>query len=172
MVSTDYIHVTYQLALQALVSEDDIPPAMPRYTDYLILKPAWPTKPTFIDSADSDSESHRPQKRRRTASDGPEARFRKGRFAFGAEGPRAGDLTDIQLYPEDVQLDDIPKRCVERPSPLVCVNQDIVDAIKPIYEDREFEELAQKNSNVLSYRRSMSVSALLSTMYAQLTSRF
>jgi DNA polymerase mu len=68
----------------------------------------------------------------------------------------------MELYPEDVTLADIPKRCVERPSPLVCVNQDIVDAIKPIYEDREFEELAQKNSNVLSYRRSMSVSLLSS----------
>jgi DNA polymerase mu len=176
VVSTDYIHVTYQLALQALVSESDIPPAMPRYTDYLILKPAWPTKPTFIDSSDSDSDAHRPSKRRRTADTsigiGDGAISGKGRFAFGAEGPRAGNLPDIQLYPEDVQLDEIPKRCVERPSPLVCVNQDIVDAIKPIYEDREFEELAQKNSNVLSYRRSMSVRALLSTIYAQLMNRY
>ena len=34
-----------------------------------------------------------------------------------------------------------------------------INAIKPIYEDREFEEAHQKNSNVLSYRRSMSVSS-------------
>ena len=33
-----------------------------------------------------------------------------------------------------------------------------INTIKPIYEDREFEENQQKNSNVLSYRRSMSVS--------------
>ena len=33
-----------------------------------------------------------------------------------------------------------------------------VDAIKPIYDEREYEENQQKNSNVLSYRRSMSVS--------------
>ena len=32
-----------------------------------------------------------------------------------------------------------------------------VNAIKPIYDEREFEEQQQKNSNVLSYRRSMSV---------------
>lgn len=32
-----------------------------------------------------------------------------------------------------------------------------LDAIKPIYEGREFEETQQKNSNILSYRRSMSV---------------
>lgn len=33
-----------------------------------------------------------------------------------------------------------------------------IDAIKPIYMEREFEEPGQSNSNVLSYRRSMSVS--------------
>lgn len=33
-----------------------------------------------------------------------------------------------------------------------------IDAIKPIYESRLFEERGQMNSNVLSYRRSMSVS--------------
>lgn len=33
-----------------------------------------------------------------------------------------------------------------------------IDAIKPIYEARLFEERGQMNSNVLSYRRSMSVS--------------
>lgn len=32
-----------------------------------------------------------------------------------------------------------------------------IDAIKPIYLEREFEASEQKNSNVLSYRRSMSV---------------
>jgi DNA polymerase mu len=43
---------------------------------------------------------------------------------------------------------------------LVIDRADEIDAIKPIFEDREFEELAQKNSNILSYRRSMSVSPL------------
>lgn len=90
---------------------------------------------------DSDSES--PPKRRRT------------------------ELRDMSPLPDDIDFRELPKRCVERPCPLVCINQDIVraafanadqiDAIRPIYEDREFEELAQKNSNVLSYRRSMSV---------------
>lgn len=80
-----------------------------------------------------------------------------------------GDLPDMEMYDEDLILEDIPKYCVERPSPLKCVNQDIVsqqsvsfadrqiDAIKPIYESRLFEERGQMNSNVLSYRRSMSV---------------
>lgn len=38
-------------------------------------------------------------------------------------------LPDMELYPEDIKLPDIPKRCVLRPNPLVCVNQDIVSPI-------------------------------------------
>jgi hypothetical protein len=33
-----------------------------------------------------------------------------------------------------------------------------IDAIKPIYQMREYDDPEQKNSNVLSYKRSMSVS--------------
>ncbi len=35
-------------------------------------------------------------------------------------------LPDIEMYPPDIRLEDIPKLCVLRPCPLVCVNQDIV----------------------------------------------
>lgn len=81
---------------------------------------------------------------------------------------------NLEAFDEDMPLEDIPSLCIERHSPLVCANQDIVscsaallcpcswrcvqiDAIKPIYQMREFEDPDQKNSNVLSYRRSMSV---------------
>jgi hypothetical protein len=33
-----------------------------------------------------------------------------------------------------------------------------IDAIKPIYQMREYDDPDQRNSNVLSYKRSMSVS--------------
>lgn len=36
-----------------------------------------------------------------------------------------------------------------------------IDAIKPIYQMREYDDPEQKNSNVLSYKRSMSVSSRL-----------
>ena len=84
----------------------------------------------------------------------------------------------MEMLPEDVDFKTIPKYCVQRACPLVCVNQDIVNtqalvglltdpcsvqvnAIKPIFQDREMEETQQKNSNVLSYRRSISVSESL-----------
>ena len=37
-----------------------------------------------------------------------------------------GELEDLTPLLEDVRLEDIPRLCVERASPLVCVNQDIV----------------------------------------------
>ncbi|WVQ99513.1 hypothetical protein IAU59_006649 [Kwoniella sp. CBS 9459] len=67
------------------------------------------------------------------------------------------NLGDLEVFEESVKLEDIPPLCVHRASPLVCINQDIIDAIRPILEEREFEEAQQKNSNVLSYRRSLSV---------------
>ncbi|OCF32950.1 DNA polymerase mu subunit [Kwoniella heveanensis BCC8398] len=66
-------------------------------------------------------------------------------------------IGDLEVFDEDVRFEDIPALCVHRASPLICVNQDIIDAIRPIIEEREFEEAQQKNSNVLSYRRSLSV---------------
>ncbi|BEJ16312.1 hypothetical protein CspHIS471_0509170 [Cutaneotrichosporon sp. HIS471] len=66
-------------------------------------------------------------------------------------------LEDITLYSPDIRFRTIPRLAVQRPSPLTCPNQDIIDAIKPIYLEREYDELAQLNTNVLSYRRSMAI---------------
>lgn len=35
-------------------------------------------------------------------------------------------LPDLEPYPVDISLEDIPKLCIFRPSPLICINQDIV----------------------------------------------
>ncbi|WWC89146.1 uncharacterized protein L201_004064 [Kwoniella dendrophila CBS 6074] len=66
-------------------------------------------------------------------------------------------MSDMTLVSEDTKFEDIPALCIHRGSPLKCVNQNMLDAIRPIFEEREFEENQQKNSNVLSYRRSLSV---------------
>lgn len=95
-----------------------------------------------------------------------------------AEDATTMDTRDLAPFPVDIDLRDIPNRAVQRCSPLTCVNQDIVslstpcardrcgglivyvqiDAIKPIYQLREYDDPDQRNSNVLSYKRSMSVS--------------
>ncbi|GHJ85213.1 hypothetical protein NliqN6_1615 [Naganishia liquefaciens] len=67
------------------------------------------------------------------------------------------DPRDLAPFPVGIELRDIPNRAVQRCSPLKCVNQDIIDAIKPIYQMREYDDPDQRNSNVLSYRRSMSI---------------
>lgn len=41
-------------------------------------------------------------------------------------GPRVGDLSDVEPYPVDIEFGSIPRMAVLRPSPLTCVNQDIV----------------------------------------------
>lgn len=41
-------------------------------------------------------------------------------------GPRVGPLPDVKPYPADIDFESIPRMAVLRPSPLVCVNQDIV----------------------------------------------
>ncbi|WOO81108.1 DNA-directed DNA/RNA polymerase mu [Vanrija pseudolonga] len=79
----------------------------------------------------------------------------------GAAGSGFGDWDaaqppDVAPYSAAMPFKDIPKLACERPCPLTCPNQDIIDAIKPIFEEREYDEPDQLNSNVLSYRRSMS----------------
>lgn len=64
---------------------------------------------------------------------------------------------DVQTLADGVRLEDIPSLAIMRRSPLSCVNQDIIDAIKPIMLMREYENPDQKNANVLSYRRSLSM---------------
>lgn len=81
-----------------------------------------------------------------------------GPTATRPQSPEApSDWPDIQPFPDDIPLEDIPSLAIMRCSPLVCVNQDIIDAIKPILLMREYENPDQKNANVLSYRRSLSI---------------
>lgn len=46
-------------------------------------------------------------------------------------GPPVGTLKDVQPYEVDIDFADIPRMAVLRPSPLVCVNQDIVSSPAP-----------------------------------------
>lgn len=63
---------------------------------------------------DSDDESQCSPKRRKLDFD-------------AVDGfPVDPELPDLEVFPEDVRFQDIPPLCVERASPLVCVNQDIV----------------------------------------------
>ncbi|KAH8080217.1 hypothetical protein HD553DRAFT_122785 [Filobasidium floriforme] len=67
----------------------------------------------------------------------------------------------LRPLPYDVELEEIPSLAIRRCSPLICVNDDIINAIRPIYLKREFDAPAEKNANTLSYKRSMSASRLV-----------
>lgn len=135
-------------------------PALPDRAAYLRFKPAR--------KRSADREVDVPTAKRR----------RVDRSSAGSDDDGGGlevGLRDMSPLSPDTKFEDIPRYAVLRPCPLVCVNQDIVgrvlagegraqskvDAIKPIYDEREYEENQQKNSNVLSYRRSMSVSPFI-----------
>lgn len=45
-------------------------------------------------------------------------------------GPRVGPLEDVRPYPADINFGSIPRMAVLRPSPLRCVNQDIVSYLR------------------------------------------
>ncbi|KAL1411483.1 hypothetical protein Q8F55_002444 [Vanrija albida] len=110
--------------------------------------------------------------------DGPPAKKARGASEVGAVAASEGGAgfgdwdaaqpPDVAPYTPAMPFKDIPRLACERPCPLTCPNQDIVgrvrgwademiDAIKPIFEEREYDEPDQLNSNVLSYRRSMSI---------------
>jgi len=139
LLSVDYIYDTFQRCMEAANSRSEEPPRLLPPDEYTIrLQPETLKHPIMIESDEEDRAVKR---------------IKLGPSSDGADD----ELPDMEPFPEDVQFEDIPKLCVLRPSPLICVNQDIIEAIRPIYEDREFEESHQKNSNILSYRRSMSV---------------
>ncbi|OWT40517.1 DNA polymerase mu subunit [Cryptococcus neoformans Bt1] len=143
IVNVDYIFDAYQACLEHAVSPKMPTPKLPLRKNYLLhvlSKEQSPTKISYRPDPGDPSISQRSAKRRKV-NDGYVAVYR-------------GDMTPLE---EDVPLEDIPASCAQRPCPLVCINQDIVNAIKPIFEEREFEEAQQKNSNVLSYRRSLSM---------------
>lgn len=176
ILRAEYIYDTFQNALDAAVDTSGSVPHLPDRRKYLVNKGIGGGEALKrTRSVTRDDEGFlRPRKRRKGS---PNWEDEKGE----------AELPDMELFDEHVKFADIPRLCVERASPLVCVNQDIVsgtgvtsvaptswagldtvmveyalirqiNAIKPIYEDREFEESQQKNANVLSYRRSMSVS--------------
>lgn len=176
IVTAQYVADVYSLAFEA---SDGAVPALPNRDRYLlrfrspsveIIEPA--ASPLgHPPPADGDG---RPSKRARLSSscapsstgvndaERAESRPRGERTEDEKDetrliGPRVGGLPDVEPYPADIDLSTIPRMAVLRPSPLECVNQDIIDAIKPIYLEREFDESTQINTNVLSYRRSMAI---------------
>ena len=107
MLSADFIYDTNTRALEASTKRDTIP-HLPTIGDYLVL----PIKeePRFLSessSSDNDAEGDdgRPKKRRRISEN---------------------KLPDLEMWDEDIELEDVPRLCIERPSPLICVNQDLV----------------------------------------------
>ncbi|WVQ67274.1 uncharacterized protein L199_005469 [Kwoniella botswanensis] len=151
ILTPEYIYDAYTSALEYAAQGDTAlrPPKLPDRSRYVISPGPKPIKsitifPVMMDI--DDEEDVKPvSKRRRLSHD------------VDVKPKLEVDLMDMTLFEEDVRFEDIPSLCVHRGSPLRCINQDIVDAIRPIIEEREFEEAQQKNSNVLSYRRSLSV---------------
>ncbi|ORY32892.1 putative beta DNA polymerase [Naematelia encephala] len=147
IVSPEYIYDTFQTALESANAMEELLPILPNRQEYLVRTGPASSLKRRATALDEDSP--------------PEVDGGSGikrRRVDEIEGIKMIDyLPDMEPFQEDIKLKDIPKWCVERPSPLICINQDIINAIKPIYEYREYEELKQKNSNILSYRRSMSM---------------
>nr|XP_019003143.1 DNA polymerase mu subunit [Kwoniella mangroviensis CBS 8507]OCF66604.1 DNA polymerase mu subunit [Kwoniella mangroviensis CBS 8507] len=151
ILTPEYIYDAYISALEYAAQGDTAlrPPKLPDRSKYVVSPGPKPIKSitTFpaLMGIDDDEDIKPASKRRRLSPD------------VDVKPKPEVDLVDMTLFEEDVRFEDIPSLCVHRGSPLKCVNQDIVDAIHPIIEEREFEEAQQKNSNVLSYRRSLSV---------------
>ncbi|WVQ73950.1 hypothetical protein IAR50_003531 [Cryptococcus sp. DSM 104548] len=151
ILTVNYIYDTYQVCLEAATSQTPSTPSLPPRDKYrLEFKPRQSVDLASCPKPDTHSQngSQGPSSKRRRVEGGP--------TATKLEGDRESE-DDMMLFGPHVRLEDIPASCVLRGSPLICVNQDIVDAIRPIFQEREFEELQQKNSNVLSYRRSLSI---------------
>ena len=106
ILSPEYVYDTYTRAIEASTKGETIP-NLPNIEDYLVLPVNKAETRILTDSSEDEQSSDRPAKRRRTDH-------------------RAGHLPDMEPFEEDVQLEDIPRYCVERASPLVCVNQDLV----------------------------------------------
>ncbi|KLT45462.1 Nucleotidyltransferase [Cutaneotrichosporon oleaginosum] len=173
VLRAEFVADAYELAKRAV--GDEIPPSLPKWDEYRVplrrrtasVEPVTPTTPPAsihpvhagTKRSPPKSPDSPPSKRIKTVSP------RTPRISHGTEpatddAPASPNLdldTDVTLYPEDIRLRDIPRLAIERPSPLKCPNQDILEAIKSIYLEREYGELAQLNTNVLSYRRSMAI---------------
>ncbi|KAK4689277.1 hypothetical protein P7C73_g818, partial [Tremellales sp. Uapishka_1] len=146
ILNVAYISDTFDICLATANSRSDEPPHLPPRENYLVGMGIGAKRPraSFEDDEDDDEETLcYPRKRRRRETQDP--------------GVIDDGLPDMEIYPEDVKFREIDKLCILRGSPLICVNQELINAIKPIFEYREFEAGEQKNTNILSYRRSMSV---------------
>ena len=98
---------TYTQAIEASTRRDTIP-HLPNIQDYLVLPVKQAMTRILTDSSEDEALSDRPAKRRRTHV--------------------TVQLPDLEPFEEDVELEGIPRFCVERASPLVCINQDLVSS--------------------------------------------
>lgn len=112
MLAVEYIHDTFQRCLDAANDRSDEPPHLPTRDAYVVRT----GDATLKRSAPSDSEddSHGGRKRRKLDFDAVDG------FVIDPF------LPDMEPFPDHIRLGDIPPLCVNRASPLVCVNQDIV----------------------------------------------
>jgi len=104
VLSAEFVYDTYTRALEA--STKGTIPHLPDIKDYLVL----PVKdgPQLLSDTSDEEDIDTPRKRRRIEQ--------------GLEK----SLPDLEMWDEDIELEDVPRLCIERPSPLVCVNQDLV----------------------------------------------
>lgn len=144
VLSEGYVADTYALALQHR-GLGPLALALPPRENYRVIKPSSRRSPSVevlegppvkrSRPEDSDSEDvDKPQSKGKgkerevhdttTEDDRPPPSRSQSLFP-GMSKP------DVTLYPEDIRLRDIPRMCVERPSPLECPNQDIV---RPHYQ--------------------------------------
>lgn len=105
-MTPEYIYETYTRAIEASTKRDTIP-RLPNINDYLVLPVHQADTRILTDSSDEDDPDDEASRRKRRRID-------------------SGHLPDMEPFEEDVELEGIPRYCVERASPLICVNQDLV----------------------------------------------
>jgi DNA polymerase mu len=110
ILSPEYVYDTYTRAIEASTKRDTFP-RLPNIQDYLVLPVKRADTRILTDSSEDEQSENRPAKKRRTDGN--------------------GHLPDLELFEEDVELEGIPRYCIERASPLVCVNQDLVSGVSP-----------------------------------------
>ena len=112
VMAVEYIYDTFQRCLDAANVGSDEPPHLPMRDAYMIRTSGLKLKRSApLDDNEKDLLTRK-----------------RGRLEFNASDELVHDptLPDMQPFPVDIRLEDIPPLCVERASPLVCVNQDIV----------------------------------------------